>query len=175
MIDAGLFAGQRYELIDGDLIDKRGQKPPHAYAIRMLHSLLAEIFGGNRVQDQSPIEVDIADRERTLPEPDLAVLAEDNLVYGNRFPRGDELLLAVEVSDTTLRHAVTTKRDLYARAAVCEYWILDIRGRRLIVCRTPEAGVYSNVQTFSENESVSVACRPEALLSVAAMLPFSDH
>jgi Uma2 family endonuclease len=155
MLDAGLFAGQRFELIDGDLIDKMGQNPPHARALRLLHAWLVKVFGAERVQMQLPIEAAPAERERSLPEPDLSVLPEEKDDYRRRHPRGDELLLAVEVADTTVRYDATAKRDLYARAGVPEYWILDIPGRRLIVHRGLTQGQFEQIDSIAENASVS--------------------
>jgi Uma2 family endonuclease len=169
MLDAGLFAGQRFELIDGDLVDKMGQHPPHAHAIRILHALLTKIFGGERVQAQLPIEAAAAEQERSLPEPDFAVLTELKGDYGRRHPRRDELLLAVEVADTTLQYDTTTKRDLYARAGVPEYWVLDLSGRRLIVHRNPSRGKFGEIGTVTGNESVEVL--PGVHIPVSEMLP----
>src|SRR5437870_1324506 len=85
----GFFDGQRYELIDGDLIDKMGQKPPHASAIRRINTWLLKVFGAARIQTQLPVEASGKDRERSLPEPDLAVFAEEKAEYDRRHPRGD--------------------------------------------------------------------------------------
>jgi len=153
MLDAGLFAGQRFELIDGDLIDKMGQNPPHSHALRLVHAWLITIFG-KRVQMQQSVEAAPAERERTLPEPDLSVLAEFKGDYGKRHPRGDELLLAIEVADTTARYDATTKRDLYARAGVPEYWVLDIGARRLIVHRRPSQGKFEQIDSLPEDAVV---------------------
>jgi Uma2 family endonuclease len=155
MLEAGLFAGQRFELIDGDLIDKMGQNPPHSSAIRFLIAWLTKIFGAERILVQLPVEAAAAERERTLPEPDMAVLIESKADYRRRHPRGDELLLAVEVADTTVRYDATMKRDLYARAGVPEYWVLDIGGRRVVVHRTPVAGKYEQIDSVPENAAVS--------------------
>ncbi len=172
MMNVGLFAGQRYELIDGDLIDKMGQNPPHASAIRLLLELLAGIFGLKRVQVQLPVEVSAEDREKSMPEPDLAVLAADSsTLYRDRHPRGDELLLVVEVADTTLTHDATTKRDLYARAGVLEYWILDLNRRSLVIHRKPIHGVYQEVSVLVETALTSIEAQPAARLLVADMLP----
>jgi hypothetical protein len=128
MRELGILDGQRCELID-----KMGQNPPHAQAIRNLFSWLAAIFGLGRVQMQLPIEASSRDSDWSLPEPDIAVLAEAGGEYRKRHPRGDELLLLVEVADIGLRQDLTKKRDLYARASVGEYWVLDLQSRRLIV------------------------------------------
>jgi Uma2 family endonuclease len=119
MQNAGLFLDQRLELIDGDLIDKMGQNPPHAIAIRLLQACLIRIFGAERTQVQLPIELAASDQMWNLPEPDIAVLKEFKKEdYAQRHPSGNELLLLVEVADKSLRHDCTTKRDLYARAGV---------------------------------------------------------
>jgi hypothetical protein len=103
MSELGLLDGQRCELIDGELIDKLGQNPPHAQAIRNLFSWLSAFFAPKQLQMQLPIEVRPGDSDWSLPEPDIAVLAETGGEYGKRHPRGDELLLVVEVADTSLR------------------------------------------------------------------------
>jgi Uma2 family endonuclease len=154
---AGLFAGQRFELIDGDLIDKMGQNPPHATAIRLCTRELNKIFGDDLVQGQLPIEAGIADREQSLPEPDLAVLMKDKPEFKRRHPNGDELRLVVEVSDTTVRYDSTSKRDLYARAGVPEYWVLDLNARRVLVHREldPQKCEFISIQSYGETETVS--------------------
>ncbi len=133
MLHSGIFAGQRFELIDGELIDKIGQKPAHASTTLRCLELLAAIFGLARVRVQMPNEAGLADRESSVPEPDIAVLAKAKPDFSQRHPGGKELTLLIEVSDTTLRHDSSRKRDLYARAGVPEYWVLDIKGRRLLV------------------------------------------
>ena len=155
MLRAGLFADQRLELIDGDLIDKMGQNPRHAGAIRLVLAWLAQILEPDRISVQSPIQAGTPDRKWSLPEPDLAVLAEAKDDYHKRHPRGDEVLLVVEVSDTTVQHDSTTKRDLYARAGVREYWVLDVGARQLTVHRKLKDGKFLQVETWAETDTVS--------------------
>ena len=173
MLDSGIFAGQRFELIDGELIDKMGQNPPHANAIRLCMAHLIRIFGVDLVQVQLPIEAGAADREWSVPEPDLAVLAEPNPDFSHRHPKGQELSLLIEVADTTVRHDATTKRDLYARAGVPEYWVLDLNARRLIVHRGLEAdkGQYSSIQSFKEDEAFAIDSHPGQSVSISSLLP----
>jgi Uma2 family endonuclease len=166
MLEAGLFAGQRFELIDGDLIDKMGQNPPHATAIELCMEQLVRIFGVRLVRVQLPMEASGLDRERSVPEPDLAVLVERKPDFARRHPNGSELKLLVEVSDTTVRYDSTTKRDLYARAGVPEYWVLDLTNRRALVHRQldPNKSEYANIQSYGETETVSG-------IDVSAILP----
>lgn len=168
MLELGIFDGQRCELIDGELIDKMGQNPPHAQAIRNLFAWLIGLCGAGRLQMQLPIELQSGDSDWSLPEPDLAVLAEAGGDYGKRHPSGDELLLVVEVADTSLRQDLITKRDLYARASVREYWVLDLQSRRLVVHRLPEQGEYRETSICNEDHLASCAGHT---IAVRALLP----
>jgi Uma2 family endonuclease len=157
MLDGGLFAGQRFELIDGDLIDKMGQKPPHATAIGLCMAVISKIFGIELVRVQLPMEAGPADCERSVPEPDLAVLVVDKPDFRRRHPNGGELSLVIEVADTTFRSDSATKRDIYARAGVPEYWVLDLNNRRVLAhCQLDtQKAEYLSIQSYGENEVVS--------------------
>jgi Uma2 family endonuclease len=170
MLDAGLLNDRRFELIEGELIDKMGQNPPHIYVLRVIQAWLASLFG-ERLQVQSALEAAHSDREFSLPEPDLCVLAESKPEYRQRLVRGDETLLVVEVADTSLRQDTTVKRDLYARAGVPEYWVVSIPNRELIVYRNLNSGRYREVLKLSEDAAVSMVSRPEISVQVALLLP----
>ena len=172
MMEAGLLAGQRFELIEGDLIDKMGQNPPHAFSVSAFNAWLTRIFEG-RVRIQLPIEVAAPDKATSLPEPDVAVIAgEPASSFRSRHPRGDELLLVIEVADSTARHDLTTKRDIYARAGVPEYWVLDLASRKLIVHRKPSSqGQYTEILSLDETEAASLSGHPDATLAIARLLP----
>ena len=169
LLDLGFFAGQRYELIDGDLIDKMGQKRPHQYGIIDLHALLLEIVAFRRIRNQMPFSTEGADYSISEPEPDLAVLADGD---PNRFRdvdiRGCDLALVVEISDTSRRQDLIVKRDLYARSGVREYWVLDLTGRRLVVHRKPNGGQYGDILILAADATVEFE---GATLPIARMLP----
>jgi Uma2 family endonuclease len=169
MIEAGLFAGQRFELIDGDLIDKMGQNPPHANAIQLLFELMFRVFGPGRVRSQLPMEAAPPEQDWYLPEPDIAVLKSRG-DYSRRHPGAQELLLVVEVADSTVRYDLAAKRDLYARAGVEEYWVLDLRGERVIVHRGPVAGRYTDVFEVGKSGQVQIEAHPAAVIQVSDLL-----
>jgi Uma2 family endonuclease len=169
--DAGVFEGQRYELTEGDLIDKMGQNPPHAGTFLLVRNWLFAIFGLLAVRCQSPIEVASEDRERNEPEPDFTVLADPTMDPFARHPRGDELLLLIEISDTTARFDRTVKSALYARASVREYWVVDLRTRALYVHRHASGDVYRQVTRLAEDETVAPHSRPDAVVKVSELLP----
>ena len=165
------FTPERYELIDGEIIDKMGQNRPHAIAVTLLIKWLIAIFGGDFVQCQLAIEIADADRPSYQPEPDAAVLAQPVTAYLSEPPGPGDLRLVVEVSDSTLRGDLNTKAALYARAGIPEYWVLDVSSRRLFVHRGPANGTYATVEWYSDTESVSPEASPENLTPIANLLP----
>lgn len=110
------------------------------------------------------------DRRWSWPEPDLAVIAEIKDEYGKRHPYGNEVLLVIEISDSSSRYDSVTKRDLYARAGVPEYWVLDIQGRQLIIHRDLEQGVYKSIRVAAEQEDVAPQAAPDRSISLAKVL-----
>jgi Uma2 family endonuclease len=167
LIDAGFFVNQRCELIDGDLIDKMGQNPPHPACIAMLFELLVELFKGGRMRCQGPLEMGAPDRELNLPEPDLVVLAERPPF--DRHPRGDETICVIEVADSTLAFDRKVKAALYARAGVPEYWVVDVPSRQVLVHRKPESGSYCEVTIAVEGDGIAVGGDAQALIAVSAI------
>ena len=168
--DAGVLTG-RYELIDGEIISKMGQNPPHRIALVILREWLTAGFGGMHVQVQSSIEVDAADPMHNEPEPDAAVTAEPATAYPDGHPGPADLLLVVEVSDTTLRFDRITKALLYARAGIHDYWVLDLVGRQLFVHRQLAADGYMEVIAYAAGERAAPLARPEVAVLVAELLP----
>jgi Uma2 family endonuclease len=133
---AGLLADARVELIEGEVFDKIGQKPPHASAIRRLVAALAPIFGLDRICSQMPVEPSEDEAPRSLAEPDVCVTKEPESSYRHRHPGPGDILLIAEVSDTTYDYDVRRKGRLYARSAFVEYLVLDLREREALVFRS---------------------------------------
>jgi Uma2 family endonuclease len=131
----------------------------------------ADNFEANQLRLQVPIEVALQDQRRNEPELDIAVVAEDRPQYQSRHPRGDELLVVIEIADTSAAFDLSVKAGLYARAGVPEYWVLDLNRRAMLVHRQIEQGTYREVKAMGEKESASLACRPGQEILVAKLLP----
>src|SRR5262245_21335882 len=101
LLSEHVFPGQRYELIEGDLIDKMGQKPADSDVIRMLNAPVANLFGGSRVQIQSPIRLPDPEGKYSEPEPDVVLLQSANPELLDRLACSDDIALLIEVSDTS--------------------------------------------------------------------------
>lgn len=170
LADNGLLIG-RYELIDGEVISKMGQKPTHATVIRRLNSLLIQIFGERFVGVQLPIELEGTDQETNEPEPDLVVSVGDADDYSLRHPLPREVVLLVEVADSSLAFDLKVKSLLYAKAGIADYWVVDAKGRRLIVHRKPSGEGYLEIVAYSEEETLSPLARPDASVLVSELMP----
>jgi Uma2 family endonuclease len=168
--DAGVLTG-RYELIDGEIISKMGHNPPHATALGLVFGWLAGVFGVQFIRVQTTADAGGADRDHNEPEPDVCVTRQPPRAYSARHPGPEDLLLVVEVSDTTLRFDRTTKAALYAASGIQDYWVLDVRGRRLFVHRRPEGDNYAEITEYGPEESAAPLARPEAAVVVSDLLP----
>ena len=168
---AGLLNTQRLERIEGELIDKMSKKRPHANAQSELHIWLGQIFGVRRIQSEVSMDLRPEDNPTNEPVPDLVVLARPLHEYRSANPGPADLLLVVEVADSTLRFDRSVKARLYARAGIVEYWVYDVNGQRLIVHREPRDGEYRSIQAYGKDESVAPLAAPDSPCRIADLLP----
>lgn len=158
---AGLFKNERIELVDGELISKTGKNRPHVNAFRLMLVWLQKSFGDRFVDAEAPIDVNPGDNPSNEPEPDLIVLNRECATFVSSNPQPEDIRLVVEIADSSLNFELTVKAALYARAAIAEYWVLDVTGRRLFVHRNPAAGTYALVTVYNQHESVAPLAAPD--------------
>ena len=164
---SGIWDQQRLELVHGELISKMGKKRPHVNALVAVQAWLVRTFGEQFVNPEAPIDVAPEDNPTNEPEPDLVVLAKPSREYRERNPRPSDLRLVVEISDSTLGFDLTAKAELYARAGIIEYWVVDVAARRLIVHRDPSEGLYRSVIAYAEQETLAPLAAPHSEFRVA--------
>lgn len=137
MIEAGVLTSEdRVELIEGIVIQKMTQHPPHAvaidYALDVLRPLLPD---GWRLREQKSIQL-----SDSAPEPDLVVVRGPLQRYETRHPRPADIAVVIEVADTTLEGDRQAKGRMYARARIAVYWIVNLVERQLEVYTEPKGG-----------------------------------
>ena len=165
----GVWDSSHLELIEGELIDKMGKNQPHAFVVTCLFRWLMGVFPWVFVE--SPINVSPEDTPTSEPEPDCFVMKPGYGGFRPEQPKPDELALVVEVSDTTLDFDLRIKGPLYARAGIQEYWVVDLKARRIVVHRDPVAGIYQSIEAYAEDESVAPLAAPDRALLVREILP----
>jgi Uma2 family endonuclease len=168
MIECGILTeNDRVELIRGEILDKMVVGARHIASVNRLTRLLSRLVGDSAVVSiQNPIC--LADSE---PEPDVALLLPRADFYASGKPGPADVLLLIEVADTTLEFDRDVKRPLYAEAGVVEYWILNLNDDCLEVHRQPQAdGSYRDVQTLRRGGQATVAALPGVVLAVDDVL-----
>jgi Uma2 family endonuclease len=168
---AGLFEKERLELVDGELISKMGKNRPHVNSFTLVLVWLQKTFGHQFVNAEAPIDVNLNDNPSNEPEPDLIVLKRQFATFVSANPQPHDISLLVEISDTTLNFDLTVKAALYARAAILEYWVLDVTGRRLYSHRNPVSGKYTSVTIYGEREFLAPLAAPESGFCPAQAFP----
>ena len=169
----GLFEGKRTEFLEGEIIEMPTMNSPHATGLTLTDEALRKIFSKNFVsRNQMPL--DFGKDFETVP--DIAIVRGKARDFLNSHPQTADLV--VEVSDTTLRYDRNRKASLYAKFAIQDYWILNLKNRTLEVYRRPiedESAFYgfgyAERLTFSENEQASPLAKPDAKIKVADLLP----
>lgn len=164
MVEQGLFVGERVELLRGRIVEMPPQHAPHASAIELLTEVLApQVLGRARIRVQLPfVAVDESE-----PEPDIALVPVAD--HSQEHPGEAYLLIEVATSSLAIDRAV--KAPLYGESAVPEYWIFDTQGRRALVHRRPEEGVYREVTEVGPDGVLEVAALPGVVVRVADVLP----
>jgi len=165
MADAGIFGGRdRIELIDGELIDMAPIGQGHESAVGGLNqALVLACVGRAIVWPQNSLRLN----RLNVLQPDFTVLRHraDFYAPGER-PGPADVLLLVEVADSSLAFDRTVKLPLYAAAGIAEYWIVDLKRRVLEAYRGPEGDGYAEATEHRAGERLALAHAPEIVVGL---------
>jgi len=167
MIEAGIFGEDDHvELIDGELRVMPPINPGHAGKNNRLIGLFSARIGNHAViANQNPLPLP----EHSEPEPDLMLLRPREDFYESSHPRPEDVLLLVEVADSSRRFDGEVKVPLYARHAIAEVWLLDLKQQRLEVYRDPGPEGYRQVLLPDRSQSVAPLLLPDVEIAVAEL------
>jgi len=168
MAEAGiLHEDDRVELIEGEIVHMTPIGRHHAACVAELNRLLLSAVGPRAVLwPQNPMTLP----DETEPQPDIVLLRPRADRYLEDDARPRDVLLLVEVADTSQRYDRNVKLPLYARSGVPEVWIVDLPGETIEVYRRPTAGGYEQVERSGRGGGVSPAAFPEVVLTVDTIL-----
>ena len=162
-----LHEDDRVELIEGALIDMAPIGAGHAGQVNRLTNLFAPAVSGRAiVAPQNPLRLD----DFSEPQPDLVLLRYRDDFYAKAHPRPSDVLLLVEVADSSLAYDRDTKVPLYARHAIPEVWLIDLQHRRVEVFLEPAGGEYRRSLQPAGTDCISPALLPEISIRVADLL-----
>jgi len=170
LVDNNLLT-ERYELIDGEIVIKMPQNHPHRLTLLIIALWLEQVFGRVFVQTQQAIQIDKKDAHTNDYEPDITVYNRSALEFLPNEPTDQDVVLVVEVSDSTLATDRNIKAKIYARSHYREYWIANVKKRQIIVHREPTADGYTAVSVYTAEEEIATLARPNAKIRVNDLFP----
>ncbi len=161
MAEVGILGERdRVELIEGELIAISPIGTYHTGTVNKLtHSPVHAVGERAIVAVQNPVRLD----DLSEPQPDFALLRPRPDFYRDAHARAADVLLLIEVADTSLNYDRAVKRALYARHAIPEFWIVDLTSAEVEVCRQPKADGYALVKRVGRDGAIE----PELLPGVS--------
>lgn len=168
MLGSGLLhETDRVELIEGELIDMAPIGSRHAYTVDSIARMLQRSVGNRYlVRVQNPIRLG----ESSEPQPDIAVVRDRS--YAAAHPEAADVLLLIEVADTTLEFDREVKLPLYARHGIPECWLIDVSRNQLSIHREPAEGEYRHVRRPTSGETLHLLASDGPALRVVEL--FAD-
>ena len=155
LIEAGVLSGNdRVELIDGWIVPKMTKNPPHVIATRMLFEVLSRIAPeGWLISKEDPIVLD-----RSVPEPDIAVIRGRSEDFRTRHPNAGDVALIVEVAESSRPRDRGEKLRAYAASGIPNYWLVDLTRSVVESYSEPDVqspgGVYRHMKTHGQGDEL---------------------
>jgi Uma2 family endonuclease len=171
MAEAGIFTeDDRVELIEGEIIEMSPIGPGHASDVIHINHILTRRLGELAlVSVQNPIRLG----NRSEPEPDFAVLRPQpgpGRPYQSAHPTPADVLLVIEIADSSLSYDLGRKARLFARHRIPELWVIDLVGSRLLVHRDPSPRGYTSIQILGHGDAISPLAFPAITFTVDELL-----
>jgi Uma2 family endonuclease len=168
MIEVGILAeDDRLELLDGEIIEMSPIGPRHVACVNRLNALLSSQTGTIVILSvQNPIQLN----DYSEPQPDLALLKPRADFYAQALPAPADVLIVIEVADTSAESDRQVKIPAYARAAIAEAWLVDLASDRIEIYTQPGSGVYQEIRLILRGQDVASKTIPHLKLKADDIL-----
>jgi len=169
MVEAGVFdENERIELIRGEIVEKAPIGFPHEMCVARLTTLLVQKAADKALVWPQNNSIRLPSHSR--PEPDLTLLRWRDDYHANKPPVSEDVLLVIEVADSSLKYDRTVKGPLYAEAGIPEYWIVNLRDDLIEVHAGPTAGTYKRTRKARRGETLALPGGLEGSIDVSDIL-----
>lgn len=168
MIEAGVLTeDDRVELLEGEIVKMTAMGSPHAACVDRLNRLFSRQVGDAAiVRVQSPIQIS----EHSEPEPDIALLRPRSDFYAGSHPEPEDVLLVVEVAETSVEYDRDRKMPAYGRSGIAEAWFVDLAGELIEVYSDPSPHGYRKTRRLWRSDHVAPQALPDLELPVDDVL-----
>ena len=169
LVEVGILApDERVELLAGEIIKMAAIGNRHAFCVRWLSKAMMFALGDTAILDtQNPVRLS----DRNEPEPDLTVLRWRDDGYQSALPGPEDVLLVIEVSETTAGFDRRHKLPMYAIYGIPEAWLWDLNTRHVEVYDEPMAGGYARMQVIGLEGILTPSALPHVAISVSEIMP----
>jgi Uma2 family endonuclease len=174
LAELGFFhEDDRVELIRGEIIQMAAKGTPHTNCCRdLLRELATLVAGKAELQCQDPIVL----LSNSEPEPDFAILRKRADNYRFALPKADDVLLVIEIADSTLKYDREVKLPLYAEAGISDYWIFNLVKNHLETYTEPYQDSQGNFgytvkRIVLPNQAIALPCFPNLSLDLSKVFP----
>jgi len=171
MRDVGILRpDERVELIRGEILKMSPIGPRHGAAVDGANRAFVQLTGNRAiVRVQGTVVLD----RLVAPQPDLVLLRPRDDFYATKNPGSADILLVIEVADSSLDYDKTVKSALYAILGIPEYWLADLQNDRVVCHSNPKDGLdrYQTVREFRRGDVLSPRLLPGCTLAVDILLP----
>lgn len=158
-----LSENDRIELIEGEILQMSPIGSRHAACVKRLTKIFTTRLGDQAIVSvQDPVVLG----DFSEPEPDIAILKPRDDFYDQALPNATDVLLVIEVADTTIEYDREIKLPAYARAGIPETWICDLRTEVVNAHRDPVNGIYRQVRTHRRGDSTTPHLFPDLALDI---------
>ena len=168
MARVGIFSeDDRIELLGGEIVEMTPVGRRHAGCVNYLNQIFSQVVGSAAIVSvQNPIRLD----EHSEPQPDVAILRFRRDIYRDAHPGPSDVLLVVEVTETSAATDTVDKVPRYGRAAIPEVWVVDLTGRVVDVYRQPAPDGYQDHKRYSPGDRLTSTAFPTLDLPVTDVL-----
>ena len=174
LVDLGFFTeNDRIELIRGEIIDMAPKRTPHSVCNSILFGELYKLLGDRaNVRGQEPITLP----SNSEPEPDVVIAEKKADNYLSAHPTAEDIILVVEISDSTLKYDREIKLSLYAEANISHYWIVNLVDNYLEVYTNPFSDnkdnfYYKNKSIFLPDDNITIPNFDDISLELKNIFP----
>lgn len=169
MVDSGILSeDDRVELIDGEVRQMRPIGSLHASLVNRLNQILTRQLGDRAIVSvQSPVILS----DFSEPQPDLLVLKPRDDFYASAHPRPEDVLLLIEVADTTLEYDRDEKIPRYAESRVPEVWLVDANEKEVVQYARPKGQRYQHIRALERGEELAALEIESLRLPIAELFP----
>ena len=168
MVHAGILSEHdRVELIDGEVVAMTPIGPRHGACVDRTNRAMVTTVGDKAiVRVQGSIRLDLYHQ----PEPDLVLLRPQADFYASRLPGPTDILLIVEIAESSIDYDREVKARVYAELGIREYWLADLNANLLSCYSSPLGGVYLSLQQYQRGQSVAPQMLPDCPIPVDVLL-----